>query len=112
MAPLVLTTAWGYSVTRSAWRALVRAELGDAGGTPLWSDTLLNEWLNEAIRDFARTVPRESATTLTTVASQAAYDLPVGLIEVLRVEHPTDVMRTFAPLVGGDRRGSTVGQLD
>src|SRR4051812_27942812 len=112
MAPLVLAPAWGYSVTRSQWRTLVRAELGDTGGTPLWSDALLNEWLNEAIRDFARTVPRESSTTLNTVASQASYSLPSGLVEVLRVEHPTDVMRTFAPLVGGDRRDSGVDQLD
>ena len=81
---ILLTPAWGYSVTRAQWRALVRAELGDEGATQLWSDALLHAWLNEAIRDFGRVVPREEATTLTTVAGQAAYPLPLGLVEVVR----------------------------
>jgi hypothetical protein len=84
------------------WRALVRAELGDEGATKLWSDGLLNEWLNEAIRDYGRVVPREEATTLQTVAGQAAYDLPPGLVEVVRVEHPANTFRVFAPRTGGD----------
>ncbi|HLH26403.1 MAG TPA: hypothetical protein VK066_28110 [Chloroflexota bacterium] len=99
---ILLTPAWGYSVTRAQWRALVRAELGDAGATQLWSDVLLNEWLNEAIRDFGRVVPREEATTLITVAGQAAYALPLGLVEVVRVEHPANTFRVFAPRVGGE----------
>jgi hypothetical protein len=99
---IMLTPAWGYSVTRSAWRALVRAELDDEGATRLWSDALLNEWLNEAIRDYGRVVPREEVTTLTTVAGQAAYDLPLGLGEVVRVEHPANTFRVFAPRTGGE----------
>ncbi|HZS01350.1 MAG TPA: hypothetical protein VFE37_21710 [Chloroflexota bacterium] len=99
---ILLTPAWGYSATRAQWRALVRAELGDEGATRLWSDALLNEWLNEAIRDFGRVVPREEATTLTTVAGQAAYPLPLGLVEVVRVEHPANVFRVFAPRTGGE----------
>jgi hypothetical protein len=99
---IVLTPAWGYSVTRAAWRALVRAELGDEGATRLWSDSLLNEWLNEAIRDYGRVVPREEATTLLTVAGQATYALPLGLIEVVRVEHPANTFRVFAPRTGGE----------
>jgi hypothetical protein len=110
--PIILAPAWGYSSTRAQWRALVRAELGDQGATPLWADALLNEWLNEAIRDFARQVPREASLSLTTVAAQADYALPNGLIEVVRVEHPADVMRTFAPLVGGDRRTSGTDRVD
>jgi hypothetical protein len=99
---IMLTPAWGYSVTRGAWRALVRAELGDEGATKLWSDSLLNEWLNEAIRDYGRVVPREEATTLQTVAGQAAYALPLGLVEVVRVEHPAHTFRVFAPRTGGE----------
>jgi hypothetical protein len=99
---IMLTPAWGYSVTRGAWRALVRAELGDEGATKLWSDSLLNEWLNAAIRDYGRVVPREEATTLPTVAGQAAYALPLGLVEVVRVEHPAHTFRVFAPRAGGD----------
>ena len=99
---IMLTPAWGYSVTRAAWRALVRAELGDEGATKLWADGLLNEWLNEALRDYGRVVPREEATTLQTVAGQAAYALPLGLVEVVRVEHPAHTFRVFAPRTGGE----------
>lgn len=101
--PISLTPAWGYTVSRATWRALVRAELGDENASAfLWSTALLNEWLAEAIRDYARTVPREETATLTTVASQAAYDLPLGLVEVVRVEHPANVFRVHQPRVGGD----------
>jgi hypothetical protein len=99
---ILLTPAWGYSTTRAAWRALVRAELGDEGATPLWSDALLHAWLNEALRDYGRAVPREETATLATVAAQAAYDLPLGLVEVVRVEHPAGTYRVFAPRAGGD----------
>ena len=99
---ILLLPAWGYTVTRAQWRALVRAELGDEGATKLWADGLLNEWLNEALRDYGRVVPREEATTLQTVASQAAYALPLGLVEVVRVEHPAHTFRVFAPRTGGE----------
>jgi hypothetical protein len=103
--PIALTPAWGYSLTRAQWRALVRAELGDENAAAyLWSTALLNEWLNEAIRDFARTAPRELETTLTTFAGQAAYALPNGLIEIVRVEHPAGTFRRFEPPTGGDWR--------
>jgi hypothetical protein len=90
------------ATTRAAWRALVRAELGDEAATKLWSDALLNAWLNEAIRDYGRAVPREATATLTTVASQTAYTLPSDLVQVVRVEHPTNTFRVFARRVGGD----------
>ncbi len=106
--PIPLTPAWGYTVSRATWRALVRAELGDQNPSAyLWTDALLGEWLNEAIRDYGRAVPREETATSTTVASQAAYDLPLGLIEVVRVEHPANVFRVHQPRVGGDWRTGT-----
>ena len=104
---ILLVPSWGYSVGRGSWRADCRAELGDEGATKLWSDALLNRWLNEAIRDFGRVVPREETAMLTTVAGQAAYDLPLGLVEVVRVEHPSNVFRTFEPRYGGDWRQGT-----
>jgi hypothetical protein len=104
---ILLTPDWGYSVTRTVWRGLVRAELGDEGATKLWSDTLLHEWLAEAIRDFGRVVPRELTATLASVAAQAAYDLPNGLVEVVRVEHPANTFRAFEPRYGGDWRTGT-----
>jgi hypothetical protein len=106
--PIALTPAWGYSLTRAQWRALVRAELGDENAAAYpWSTALLDEWLNEAIRDFARTVPRELEITLTTVAGQAAYALPNGFVEVVRVEHPSGTFRTFRPATGGEWRDTT-----
>jgi len=95
------------ATTRAAWRTLARNELDDNGSTKLWSDGLLNEWLAEAIRDYARVFPLETTGTLTTVASQADYTLPTGLLELVRVEHPTNTFRVHQERAGGDWRRST-----
>lgn len=95
------------ATTRTAWRTLVRNELDDNGSTKLWSDGLLNEWLAEAIRDYARVFPLETTGTLTTVASQADYTLPTTLVKLVRVEHPTKrfgCTRSAPAATGGDRR--------
>lgn len=99
---IALLPAWGYATARGTWRGGVRAELGDSGTPPLWSDALLNAWLAEAIGDFARQFPREETIALTGVAGQAAYDLPLGLVEVVRVEQPAEQFRLFAPRGSGD----------
>ena len=39
--------------TRAELRTRIRTELNDAGGTPLWTDAALNQWIDEAIRDYA-----------------------------------------------------------
>src|SRR4051812_2675890 len=95
------------ATTRAAWRTLARNELDDNGSTKLWSDGLLNEWLAEAIRDYARVFPLETTGTLTTVASQADYTLPTTLVELVRVEHPTNTFRVHQERTGGDWRRST-----
>jgi len=77
--------------TRSTLRSLIRQELNDAGGTQLWTDSLLNEWIAEAIRLYGRALPKEATTTTTTVADQAAYALPADADRVLRVEYPAGV---------------------
>jgi hypothetical protein len=79
--------------TRAQLRTTLRNELNDSGGTPLWSDTLLNEWINEAIRGYSRQSPEEATATLTAVADQAEYALPARTVEVLRVEQPQGVVR-------------------
>jgi hypothetical protein len=88
--------------TRLELRARVRAELNDAGGTPLWSDAALNQWLDEAIREYGEHLPREASVNLTSVAGQAEYALPVDLDRVLRVEHPDGAFRVAARSAGGD----------
>jgi hypothetical protein len=87
--------------TRAALRSLIRQELNDAGGTPLWTDSLLNEWIAEAVRQYGRALPKEAATTLTTVADQAAYALPADTDRVLRVTLPEDV--PWSPDLGSRR---------
>jgi hypothetical protein len=74
-------------------RSTIRNELDDTGGTPTWSDANLNEWLNQAIRDFSLQLPQEVSTTITAVAGQSAYSLPFGLLRILRVEEPLLVIR-------------------
>lgn len=88
--------------TRAGLRALARAELNDTGGTPLWADSLLNEWLAEAIRDYSRNLPKEATETLTSVADQESYTLAAACLRVLRVEHPTGSFRVYDPLSAGD----------
>jgi len=95
------------STTRGAWLTQARAELDDTGSTKLWSDTLLKQWLNEAIRDYARVVPLYSTGSLTAVAGQATYTLPSDLVELVRVEHPTNTFRVNQARVGGDWRVGT-----
>ena len=102
-----LTPSWGYSVLRSSWRTDMRNELGDSGGTPLWATADLNRWLNEAIRDYSRAVPAESSTTIATVTSQATYAIPSGLKDIIRVEHPVNVYRTYQPRTAGEYRLTT-----
>jgi hypothetical protein len=88
--------------TRLELRARARAELNDAGGTPLWSDAALNQWLDEAIREYGEHLPREASASLTSVAGQAEYALPGDVDRVLRVEHPQGLFRSAARPAGGD----------
>ena len=85
-------------------RRFARVELGDAAPPYLWSDALLHAWLAEAIGDFARLFPREETLALASVAGQVTYDLPLGLVEVVRVEHPAGRFRVHAPRRGGDAK--------
>ena len=88
--------------TRTGLRVLIRAELNDAGGVPLWTDPLLNEWIAEGIRDYSRNLPKEATQSIVTVAAQADYSLSTDCQRVVRVEHPTDFFRVFDPLSAGD----------
>jgi hypothetical protein len=87
---------------RSGLRATIRAELNDSGGTPLWSDALLNEWIAEAIRDYGRNLPRQSVEAFSSVAAQAEYALAARCAAVARVEHPSGCIRVEDPLSPGD----------
>jgi len=87
---------------RSDVRTLVRDELNDNGSVKVWTDALLNAFILEAIRDYGRQVGKEASTSLTSVADQAAYALPTGTQQVVRVEHPSGYFRKVSPYRSGD----------
>jgi hypothetical protein len=93
---VVLAPAWATGVPRGAWRARVRAELGDEATPYLWSDGLLDGWLGEALAEYERAVPREAAAELASVAGEGRYALPGDVLAVVRVEHPAGVERVRA----------------
>lgn len=95
--------------TRTALRTSIRTELSDTGGTPMFSDTLLNEWINEAIRTYSRELPEEASATVTVVADQAAYALPARTSQVIRVEQPKGAIRL--PISGSRTSATSLGGL-
>ena len=58
-----------------------------AAGT--WSQSLMEEWAVEAIRDYSQYFPRRVQSTISTSADDRKYDLPAGLTHLLSVEYPT-----------------------
>jgi hypothetical protein len=83
--------------TRAQLRATIRSELNDSGGTPLWADALLNEYVAQVIRRYGDQLPEEATTTITVVANQTAYVLPARFQQAMRVEQPTETERVGNP---------------
>jgi hypothetical protein len=50
--------------TRLELRTAVRVRLEDTGGTPLWDDATLNDFLAEAMRRYGTRFPLEQSTTV------------------------------------------------
>jgi hypothetical protein len=88
--------------TRADIRTRTRDELNDNGAVKLWSDTLLNRWIGEAIREWSRRVPRDGTWQTTSTANDPSYVLPSDVLEVVRVEHPPGVFRARGGLRDGD----------
>ncbi len=77
-------------------RARLRMSLNDnTAVNHLWNDDTLDLHINNAIRDYSRSYPRERQTTVDTLAGQAEYDLPADCLAVVRVES------VAAPLLPG-----------
>lgn len=74
--------------TLAELRALVRAELGDTTGAPLWPDERLDTWVREAIREYGRALPRRATVDLVSVRDEPSYALPADVVSVLAVEYP------------------------
>lgn len=88
--------------SRSELRALIRAELNDAGSVKLWTDGQLDQWLVEGIREYSRLLPRAASESIVTVADQADYSLAADCLRVRRVEHPPGFFRVEDRRAGGD----------
>ena len=88
--------------TRADIRTRARDELNDNGSVKLWSDSLLNKWIGEAIREWSRVVPRDRTWQTTSTANDPSYVLPSDVLEVVRVEHPPGMLRVRGGLRDGD----------
>jgi len=95
--------------TRSGLRTTIRTELNDSGGTPVWSTALIDEWINQAIRQYSRELPEEVQATVVVVANQSDYTLPARWLRVTRVEQPEDILRM--PISGSRTTGAALGDL-
>ena len=75
--------------TRSELRKYIREVLSD---NIQWPDSTLNNWINDAIRDFSNYFSRAVATDENCVADQRIYSFSdfTGLREVVAVEYPND----------------------
>lgn len=72
--------------TLAELRAALRVLLNDnAAEGYLWSDATLDLRLNDALRDYGRSLPRQRETTVVTVAGQGEYDLPADCLAVTEV---------------------------
>jgi hypothetical protein len=69
-------------------RARLRDELGDTGTTTLWSDTLLDELLDEAVEWYSRLWPLQTEAYRDVAANQRTFDVPPGALGVVGVECP------------------------
>jgi hypothetical protein len=73
--------------TRLELRSAVRRRLEDTGGSPLWDDAALNDFLAEAVRRYGARFPKELSTTANVVAgaTSAAVTPVLAAAQVVRV---------------------------
>src|SRR3954453_18686265 len=88
--------------TRADIRTRTRDELNDNGTVKIWSDTLLDRWIGEAIREWSRVVPRDRTWQTTSTANDPSYVLPSDVLEGVRVGHPPGMLRVRGGLRDGD----------
>lgn len=62
--------------------------LDDAGET-YFTQSQVEEWINDAIADFSQHLPRRRTDTITTTADDRKYDLESDFVAALSVEYPT-----------------------
>jgi hypothetical protein len=62
--------------------------LSDSGAAT-WPQATVEQWVNDAIRDYSNHFPRYRSDTLETVADDRTYDLPADFMNMIYVEYPT-----------------------
>jgi len=62
--------------------------LSDAGAAT-WTQAVIEEWCNAAIKDYSQHFPRITSATITTTLNTNAYDLPADFLSIINVEYPT-----------------------
>jgi hypothetical protein len=83
-------------------RDRLRTRLEDTSGSPLWSDTTLDEGLQRALDAYSQWSPSESVTTFTAADGDTNTALPNGALRVLKVIDPNGW--TIPPLAGESLR--------
>ena len=71
---------------RKILRDQIRREIRDeAQASYVFTDTELNTYLSNTIREYSKRIPREVKASLALIAGQADYDAPEGLREVIGI---------------------------
>ncbi len=84
--------------TRAQFRDMVRTELGDTGTSPVWSDGLLNGFINEALGELSLDWPITGLHSIAAVVGQQDYVIvwPTGGLPgpqgIYRVEYPAGIV--------------------
>jgi hypothetical protein len=82
--------------TRLDLRTAARQHLEDMSATPLWDDATLNDFLEEAMRQYGGRFPREQTTTVAVTAG--ATRIPVTpAVEAERVQRIFDANSLLVP---------------
>jgi len=66
----------------------IQIQLDDAGGAT-WAQSVVEQLLNDAIRDYSNHFPRAITATINTTLNDRTYDLPANFREIVTVEYPT-----------------------
>ena len=88
--------------TRAELRQKIRDELNDNAAAKLWTDALLNDFIVQEIRAYGRELPKQASATITAVADQEAYALPIDFDRAMRVEQPDDELRVLSSRFRGE----------
>jgi hypothetical protein len=86
--------------TRAEMRTSLRIRLEDTGGSPLWSDGDLNDFLGEALQLYGRLNPPRAKTTVAVGAGATVIAAPAG-VEPLLVVNVRDATGADVLLMNG-----------